>query len=363
MQAVFDKTAQSFRIAYLPFLSSTRTKQLTSLLAPLPHTFLPINDTSLSIPPQAEIILLSRGGKPFAPAYQRTSIDSNLYHAKQERDWKQSSHQYKKFLNQWNNVQRRLPPLLKTLRQHFSDRVIASEAFYTPLKVLAYTGQVTPSDIDYLRTTIKQFRNLRRTQLYIYPILKKTEAPFKLAAREKFGFANLRTREYVIEHHRDLLDLFRFELENRYKGMALVRYPDIAEPKPWILVPEDPVAAWGVDFPDRVGELIELATERFLLEEDEKEILLDQEAREFIQENVPNFLRSGDNPERLLEQIKAKIREDKTKLYHDDNKALSLNGNVGNLDAYKRPITREDKAIYERSDKELVKRGAWRVED
>jgi hypothetical protein len=360
-QAVLDKTALSLKIVYQPFLSSTRTRQLTSLLAPLPHTFLPIADTSLNIPSQAEIVLVSRGGKPFASIYQRPSPDSHIYRSKQERDWNTSSQKYKQILSQWDDIQRRLPPLIESLRQHFSDRVIQNQAFHAPLKILEYTNQIP--DPDALRKTIKSFRSLRNTQLSIYPILRKTQAPFKLAARQQFGFSNLRTREYAIEHQRDLLDLFRFELEKRYRGMALVRYPDISEPKPWILVPDDPVGAWGHEFAYRVNSLIDLARERFLMTTEEKDELLDLQAREIIEENEPALLRKGSIDEGLLWHVKNTLQEQKRKLYHDDTSALSMSGNVGDLESYKVPVSREDKAVYEHSDKELVKRGAWRVED
>jgi len=181
-QTLVDSTAQSLRIAYQPFLSSTRTRQLTSILqSSLPHyTFLPVTDTSLSFTQKAQIILLSRGGKPFAPAERRSSIDSTLNRNYRDRDWRESSDQYRKLLDRWNQVQTELPPLVKQLQNHFSDRVIQKEAFDKPLKILEFIGEV--EDPDGLRKTIKKYRSLRRAQLFLYPILKKTQAPLKLAA-------------------------------------------------------------------------------------------------------------------------------------------------------------------------------------
>ena len=369
-QAVVDQSVQSIRIAYQPFLSSSRTKHLTSLLSSsLPYNFLPVNDTSLkSVPAQAQIVLLSRGGKPFAPIAQRPSVDSYPHREFREKDWSTSSEKYQNLVTQYNKAQSELPALLTTLRKYFSDRIISKEAFHKPLQILAYTGEV--KDVDSLRQTIKLYRSLRRSQVSLQPVLEETKAMEKVEAHKAFGLPQLRAREYLIENHRDRLDLFRLELERRYMGMGMVRFPSVAESKPWILVPEDPVGVWGMDFPYRVAELIRLARIRFSLSEEEKEIVLHEEAKKLIKENVEGILQKveerGDtvNPQDILNEVMAQLRREKERLYHDDKTTLVLPGNVGDLGPeFRAPITTEDKAINQFSDQELVKLGSWRVED
>jgi len=365
-QTLVDAAAKSLRIGYQPFLSSTRTRQLTSILqSSLPYTFVPVNDTFLTFTQHAQIILISRGGKPFAPVEKRSSIDSRVYRDIRERDWTESSEQYQKFLSRWNEVEKEIPALVKTLQEHFSDQVIQKEEFRRPLKALKAAGVV--ENIDQLRQTIQSYRSLRREQLFLYPILKKTEAPLKVSAHSNFDLSQLQTREYVLEHHRDRLDLFRLELEKRFRGMALVRHPDIAEPKPWILMPEDPIASWGADFSERTEELIRLARYRFLLTEEEKEVEMDREAREALQEGFSGIRRMQGriDIEKTLQQVKAQLRQDKARMFRNDRQQLYLPGNVGELGPQfsKNPITREDLAVYETSDRQLVKSGAWRVAD
>jgi hypothetical protein len=366
-QVIADQAAQTLRIAYQPFLSSSKTRQLTSLLSSqLSYTFVPINDTFLPNTREADIVLLSRGGKPFAPVEHRPSIDSQVYKGVRERDWQQSKAKYTKLLDRWREIEKRLPGVIDELRQHFSDRIIRKEAFEGPLRILAYTGEI--KNVDGMRKTIKSYRSMRRSQLFLRPILAKSQAPLKVAAREAFGFEHSRLREFKIEHMRDGLDLFRLELEKRYMGMANVRYPSITEPKPWILVPDDPVAAWGPDFPYKVAELINLARIRFMITPEEKEMVLEAEARAFTAENSQRLLqkqrRTDFNPEDILEQIKDHLRQDKMRRFHDDERSLFLTDNVGELGAqFGSPKTRDDMAVYETSDRQLVKRGAWRVAD
>jgi hypothetical protein len=364
-QAIRDK---ALNIAYLPFLSSTRTKQLASLLAPLPYTFLPITNTSLTVPPEADLVLLSRGGKPFAPVHQRPSIDSKNRSNDLRGDWIQSSKEYSEMCRQWGEIQRRLPLLVKNLRRHFSEQVIQSQGFSGPFKKLANNNEIP--NVTVLANQIKEFKRLRDRQLHIYPLMVKTAAPIKLAANEKFRYGKLRHREEVIERDRDQLDLFRFELESRFKGMAMVMFPTRKILRPFILVPEDPVGAWGEDFPYRVGELIELGRERFLLGSAEKEELLEQQAREVFAENAGTLLWAQNvatqkrDKDEVLAQVKEKLREDKEKLYRRDTRTLSLNGQIGlSSSTYKLPWTREGQAVYDHTNKSLVKRGSWRVED
>lgn len=368
-QVVADQAAQTLRIAYQPFLSSSRTRQLTSLLSSkLPHTFIPVNDTSLPDTSSADIVLLSRGGKPFAPVEQRPSIDSQVYKRVRDQDWLQSSTKYNKLLERWQHVELGLPTLLGELRKYFSERIIQKEAFEGPLRILAYTGEI--KDVKTMRQVIKSYRSLRRSQLFLHPILSKTQAPLKVEARKTFGYNHTRLRELTIEHMRDRLDLVRMEMEKRYMGMANVRYPNITEPKPWILVPEDPVAAWGLDFPYKVAELINLARIRFMMTPEEKEKSLEQEAKIFVAENSQDLVRTQRrmgkkvDPEEILEQVKNHLRDDKRKRFHDDETALFILEAVGQLGSqFGSPKTREDMAVYEASDRQLVKGGAWRVAD
>jgi hypothetical protein len=360
---------QSFRIAYQPFLSSTRTRQLTSTLSSsLPHTFLPITNTSLSLPAKAQIILVSRGGKPFAPVHQRLSIDSTLYKRFREQDWWESSEKYEEYRSQWDQAQEELPKLLTSLRKYFSDSVIAKRAFHKPLRILTYTGEI--KDPEAVQKTIESYRSLLKARKFLHKILEETQALTKLSARKAFGLPHLRAREYLIEDHRDRLDLFRLELERRYMGMAMVRFPSVAEPKPWILLPEDPVAAWGVDFPYKVGELIRLAQLRFLATDKEKDEALEEEAKTVIGDNATGIIQNvksrGDKVvfEEILKEVMSRLREEKERLYVDDNTALVLPGNLGDLGPeFRAPVTREDRAINQFSEEELVKLCAWRVED
>ena len=365
-RAVVD---QALRIAYQPFLSSTRTRQLTSTLSSsLPYTFLPITDASLSLPAKAQIVLLSRGGKPFAPVYQRPSVDSASYKAFRQQDWLESSEKYEEFLTQWNQAQEELPKLLTSLRKHFSDQIIAKNAFRKPLQILTYTGDI--KDPEAVQKTIESYQTLLKAREFLLPILQETQTLAKISARKAFGLPHLRAREYLIEDHRDRLDLFRLELERRYMGMAMVRFPSVAEPKPWILLPEDPVAAWGLDFPYQVGELIRLARLRFLATEKEKEEALEEEAKNVIEDNVTAIIRNVRSRggkvvfEEILKKVMSRLREGKERLYHDDKTTLVLPGNVGDLGPlFREPVTREDRAVNQFSDEELVKLGSWRVED
>lgn len=152
-------------------------------------------------------------------------------------------------------------------------------------------------------------------------------------------------------------------------GMGLVRFPEDAESKPWILLPEDPLAVWGQDFAHRIGELIRLAQIRFMLTEEEKEIVLEAEARTILEDNlntISNDLLASENVsgEDLFRQIVDELRQRKVVLYHDDDIPLSLSGMLGDLGpGFRAPITKEDKAVYQINDEKLVEKMAWRVED
>lgn len=262
----------------------------------------------------------------------------------------------------WKEISEKLPGLVEKLRQYFSEHTIQKGEFDTTFKVLAYSGEITnPSSV---RALIRNYRSLRREQLEIYPLLSESQGTTKVQARRSFGFPNLRLREYILEDHRDMLDLFRLQLEKRYKGMALVRYPDIAEPRPWILLPEDPEGAWAHEFPYHVSNLISLAHERFLMTPEEQEQSLEKQATEYIQENIHQLQRVVDEDmtnEKLMEIVKDKLRGDKQKLWREDKNQLTLPGFVGEM--WSAPKTMEDRAVLEITDKQLVKRGAWRVDD
>ena len=101
---------------------------------------------------------------------------------------------------------------------------------------------------------------------------------------------------------------------------------------------------------------------------EEKEMVLESEAQSFMAENFQRLLRtqgrSNFNPEAILEQVKDHLRQDKRKRFHDDEKSLFLTEDVGELGAqFGSPKTRDDMAVYETSDRQMVKRGAWRVAD
>jgi hypothetical protein len=231
---------------------------------------------------------------------------------------------------------------------------------------MTYSGDI--SNPSAVRVLIIKYKALRREQLRVHPLLAKTHAAMKVNAHKGFGFERQRLREYVMEDHRDMLDLFRLQLDKRYKGMGLVRFPDIAEPKPWILVPEDPEGAWGEDFPFHVSNLIDLARERFLMSPEEQELALERQAQEYINENIHQLLRVAPEEvtrEELLESVKEKLRGDKRQLWTEDNRQMTLPGFVGRFEGemWPEPKTTEDQALLEVVDRSLVERGAWRVDD
>jgi len=361
-QTLVEATGKSLRIAYQPFLSSTRTRQLTSLLqSSLPYTFLPAHDTSLSLPENAQIVLLSRGGKPFAPVERKSSIDSKVNRSFRQKDWEESSVQYQKYLDRWTQIQSQLPYLVTELQKYFTNEVIKTEAFKERFQVL----KSTLPDPEPLRDTIRKYQELRRSQLFLFPILKNTQAPLKLAAQSHFGYSTLESRERVLEQNREKLDVFRYDLERRFKGMALVKTSEVMEPKPWILMPENPVDAWGVTLPDRTDELIRLALYRFLLSEEEKEVELERESRELVHESLPGLRRMQGKVdiEETVTQVKEQLREEKARMFEIDSHPLTLPDTIGELGEFKDPITKEDIAVYETSDRQLAESGAWRVAD
>ena len=361
-------------VVYQPFLSSTRTKQLTSLLqSAIPFcNFLPVHDTFLHFPQEAQIILLSRGGTPFAPILQRPSIDCPSYPGLRE-DLINSSKRYTELLAQWKDVQRNLPPLVEELRQYFSEQTIQKETFSKPLQVLAYTGEI--KDVDSMLQKIKLFRKLRRARDFLLPILEKTQPAAKLAAEKEFGIEKLRSREYVIERYRDHLDQARRNLEERYMGMGIVTYPESVD-RPWVLLPPDPVAAWGQDFAYRVEKLIRAAKIRFLSTYDEQEMAIEQEAKEIISESpqkialqAQRLLGGNVTAQDVVNKVKDELRAKKARLYKNDLNRISLASHSSTDfwaqldDLFKTPMTREEKAVYHITEQELVANGAWRVED
>jgi hypothetical protein len=312
--------ASVLKVAYQPFLSSTRTKQLTSILqSSIPYcNFLPIKNTSLNFPQEAQIVLISRGGKPFAPVYQRPSVDFPEY-PDLANDLNESYETYQQHLTRWEEVQERFPLVLKELKRHFSDSVITNETFEKSLEDLSTTGEINNVDLDSIRETITSFHTLR-TDLESLPyILERTQAASKVNAVQVFGSKTIRDREYLIERYRDHLDVARKNLEDRYQGMGMVTYPeDIG--RPWILMPADPISAWANDFSYRVEKLIQAAQRRFLFTSDEREAALDEEAKGILMENRREISRSvqqiGDselNAQDVLDMIKVELRDKKAK--------------------------------------------------
>ena len=256
----------SLSVTYQPFLSTTQTLHLTSILSSaLPHYhWLPVEDTSLRFDPGADIVLLSRGGKPFAPRAHpitaKTLRDSKL----RQQDWDDSGEKYKSYVQKWRPHGKRLESLIDRLKQFFPEHVIASQTFQEYL--LENRSQISPQTQAKINPIWQKYIELRESTKSLYTILETTKAIEKAHARKYFNPTTLRAREYVIEDHRDRFDLLRFELEQRFWGMAPVGFRDTeAAPKPWILVPEDPISAWGEEnFPAEIQRLLLCAERRFL---------------------------------------------------------------------------------------------------
>lgn len=375
-QAVLPTTLQSLRVLYQPFLGSSRARQLTSLLSTqLPCTFIPATDTSLSLVPSADIILLSRGGKPFAPVRQYPSVDttirSDIY--AQERKHSAVGTPYLKHITRWEKAEKLLQRDINgeqpytILQRHFSHAEIESAKFEERFRDLRRYEMV--EDVDAVEQAMKIWRRYKKAQEECMIFLEKTNGMAKHHAEKAFGLGRMKMREFVIEDHRDRLDLFRLELERRYKGMAMVQFPDTKTLRPWVLVPEDPVGAWGQDCTEKIADLIELANVRFLATKKEKEMWLLQEAAKFMDEDLKDIDRfalagvSSDKP--LIEQIAGEVRREKDRMFHQDEFTIVLPGNLGTLgpDFSENPVTREDMAALQATDEELVKLGSWRVED
>jgi hypothetical protein len=359
------QTSQSVRIAYQPFLSTTRTKHLTSILQDaLPYTFLSVPCTSLAIPPEADIVLLSRNGKPFAPAVQRTSTDSKFNKTTRLRDWKESGKEYRRLMDRWREIENEMPVLVPQLRKYFSDRRMRKGNLNVALRVGAYTGEIP--DYENIRRLAMRFAQLRRWQLQIYPLVRRTRADIKVKAYDHHKYLHYIKREYVFEAHRDRLDLLRWKLGEQYKGMGLVQYPETSAARPWILLPEDPIGTWGQDFPDRVDELVRLARTRFLLSTEEKEQELTFAALQFIKDNLHELKRRKiplEDSDAIVKETMETIRTEREQVW-GRVKPFVLPRLIGHFgEEYKSPVTRQDFVMYEATDKALVKGGAWRVED
>src|SRR5271169_4292751 len=289
-QAVLPTTLQSLRVLYQPFLGSSRARQLTSLLSTqLSCTFIPATETSLSLVSSADIILLSRGGKPFAPVRQYTSVDSTVRSdiVAQERKLSAVGTPYLKYITRWEKAEKLLQRDINgeqpytILQRHFSPAEIESVKFEERFRDLRRYDMV--EDVEAVEQAMKIWRRYKEAKEECMLFLEKTNGMAKHLAEKEFGLGRMKMREYVIEDHRDRLDLFRLELERRYKGMAMVKFPDETTQKPWILVPEDPIGAWGQDFSYRIGELVDLATQRFLSTNEEKEIFYKREADKYME--------------------------------------------------------------------------------
>ena len=279
---------------------------------------------------------------------------------------------------------------LAILQRHFSQEEIDSVEFEERYRDLRRWNMV--EDVDALDKAIKIWRSYKEAQEECMLFLGKTNGMAKYYAEKGFGLGRMKMREYIIEDHRDRLDLFRMELDRRYKGMAMVQFGDAATKRPWVLVPEDPIGAWGHDFPYRIEELVCLARRRFLMTEDEKEFELKQDAAEYIMENSTGMMkmfmakRTEGNLEEVVERLKRgdtlddllrvdenaefneivdAVRDEKEGLFHQDEFPIVLPGNLGTLgpEFSEKPVTRDDYAALQVTDEELVQLGSWRVED
>jgi hypothetical protein len=417
----------SLSVAYQPFLSSTRNNRLTSILSTaLPHyNWLPVEDTSLRLPLNADIVLLSRGGKPFAPLAQpitpKTLRDNKL----RQQDWDDSSEKYISYVQKWRPYEKQLESLIQRLKQFFPEHVIASQTFEEYLRQAE--SDISLKDQEKLRPIWQQYIELKESTKSLYSILETTKGIEKAHARKYFNPTTLRAREYVIEDHRDRFDLLRFELEQRFWAMAQVGFRDTDRPpKPWILVPEDPISAWGEkNFPGEIQKLLLCAERRFLgdvIKERELEtgeprfkkvaaVLKEKTMRTPLEAALTWEAAEGEEKKQLeetygaaeLEDIFAYAMEvdeefglDEAIEYIDeldeepeavsadededeergfdaeesmpmgpiqgDEDALWIPARLGRLEAdFKTPYTEEDKAIVSMADAELVKAGAWRV--
>jgi hypothetical protein len=386
-QAVLP-SLKSLRVLYQPFLGSSRAKQLTSLLSPhINCNFIPATDTSLSLVPSADIVLISRGGKPFAPVRQYISVDTTVrtdIHA-QERKLSGGGSPYAKFVSRWEKAEKLVQKDINgetpfmILRRHFSPAEIDAVKFEERFRDLRRWEMV--ENVEALETAMKIWRKYKKAQEECMLFLGKTNGMAKYLAEKEFGLGRMKMREYVIEDHRDRLDLFRLELERRYKGMAMVKFPDETTRKPWILVPEDPIGAWGQDLQYRIGELVELAIHRFLSTNEEKEMYYKREADKYMETkgqklHLANIL-EGDDPldfkdtdgevaeKELYEGVVDSVRAEKQRLFHQDEFSIGLPGKLGQLgeEFLEKPVTREDVAALQATDMELVELGSWRVDD
>ena len=265
------------------------------------------------------------------------------------------------------------------LRRHFSPAEIDAVKFEERFRDLRRWEMV--KDVEAVEKAMNLWRKYKKAREECVLFLEKTNGMAKYLAEKEFGLGRMKMREYVIEDHRDRLDLFRLELERRYKGMAMVQFPDTATQKPWILVPEDPVGAWGQDFPYRIGELVDLAIQRFLSTEEEKEMYFKREADQYMEKDgqrlrLTQLWESGDAPDpetfdeevamkELHEKILDIVRADKQRLFHQDEFPIVLPGKLGILgeEFMEKPVTREDVAALQATDTELVELGSWRVDD
>ena len=385
-------TETVLRIFYQPFLSSTRTKQLTSILnSALPYEFVPAPDTTLSNidPVDHDIILISRGGKPFAPVWQRDNIDSITYGSLSERDWKRSGEQYKLAMYAWEEgLQARLSKTVRRLRRYFSNQAVKRGDFKGANVIkIALQKQGHPREANRLFPLIQRFRELRSAQFRLYPMLKATDAFAKEFAREEFSLTHLTSKEMLIENQRDQFDEVRMLLEKRYKGMGLVKSygqeeikqgeavqviqsEDTVGAQPWVLVPEDPVGVWADSFPDEVDKLIQLANRRFLMDEEESADELEIEAMEMLEDRRHEIRRqlaeSGEEfSERdIIESLKGQLKSEQQRLWSGDDIGIKIPYYVGaRMDAFSTPKTREDIAAYRLAERSLKARSAWRVED
>jgi len=415
------------RVAYQPFLSTSKTQYLTSILAEnLPHyDWLPVRNTSLHLPSQADIVLLSRGGKPFAPHAEPLTAETIRDRPLRTRDWEDSAEEYTELVKTWRPYGKRLESLIEILRSRFPKHVIFNQNFEEYLKGIP-KSEIPGEDRNQLRKIWTKYIKLKRATEPLETFLEKTRALEKAHAHKYFEPAALRAREYIIEDLRDRLDLLRFDLEKRFMGMANVLIRDLSNPRParpWVLVPEDPISAWGEEgFPTQIQRLLLFAEKRFLgnlvkereiesgerrfkkaaavlrdviaetpleaiflysegSEEEKKELeekhgadtleaamsFIKEVEEEFGLEEVFNYINEmgGDENDDEGEMIDDEDEEvPPSGPLPGDKAELVLPVSVTDMGKnFKIPYTAEDKAIYSMSDVKLIKEGAWRVAD
>ena len=300
-------------------------------------------------------------------------------------DWEKSAKRYKPALTTWRELIKPNMKILTLELQNYFSRASLEEGNFRHWKIIkvGLKQHNRRRAASKLAGMIREFGLYRKAQLRLYPMLKATDAFAKKVAREKFHLDRLFEKEIEIENQRDHFDEVRKRLDERYKGMGLVkRYHEVERnqkfehvlesenvllSKPWILLPEDPVGVWGDNFPYEVDQLIQLAVRRFLMTPEEKRLALEAEAMEKLKDQyreIKSRLGEDFDPKESLEAIKEQLREEQKDQWSEDHIGLQLPHFVGTLEKHTTlPRTREEIAAYRLAERTLEERSAWRVED